>query len=176
MPLWEQVKGNLIEWYSIASDKTEELAKIGVRRYDKLGISRDIERQFAELGSFVYNAIDEGREDFATDATLLGIVERIKVLEYDLQQKETEIEDIRATSRQKSTSRTSDESPETTTAVVQTADEAVSSAPVEPSAGEETAEFTETNDDAEFGAENESKPGSDDQTTPFADDSRRPDE
>ncbi|MFH1843627.1 MAG: hypothetical protein ABIF77_10530 [bacterium] len=136
MPLWEQVKGNLIEWYGVASDKTEELAKIGVRRYDKLGISRDIERQFAELGSFVYTAINEGREDFANDATLLGIIERIKVLEYDLQQKEAEIENIRATSRQKSSSRTTDESADSAAVVVQTSGEEVPPAPVEPFAGE----------------------------------------
>lgn len=101
MPLWEQVKGNLVEWYNVASDKTEELAKIGVRRYDKFGISRDIERQFTELGSFVFEALSEGRAEFASDATLLAIVERIKVLQQDLQHKETEIEEIRAVHRQK---------------------------------------------------------------------------
>lgn len=101
MPLWEQVKGNLIEWYTIAADKTEELAKIGVRRYDKFGISRDIERQFTELGSLVFNAVREGREEFAGDATVLAIVERIKVLEDDLKHKEEEIEEIRTTHQQK---------------------------------------------------------------------------
>jgi hypothetical protein len=100
MPLWEQVKGNLMEWYSIAADKTEELAKIGVRRYDKFGISRDIERQFTELGSYVYNAVTGGREDFPVDATLSAIIERIRELEKDLQLKEAEIEEIRATYRQ----------------------------------------------------------------------------
>jgi len=95
MPLWEQVKSNLVEWYSVAADKTEELTKIGVRRYDKFGISRDIERQFTELGSFVYNAVSEQREDFLSDPTLEAIVERIKGLEGDLQTKEKEIEEIR---------------------------------------------------------------------------------
>jgi uncharacterized protein YydD (DUF2326 family) len=102
MPLWEQVKSNLVEWYSVAADKTEELAKIGVRRYDKFGISRDIERQFTELGSFVYNALNEQRRDFLADPTLLAIVERIKVLEQDLRAKENEIEDIKAAHQQRS--------------------------------------------------------------------------
>lgn len=101
MPLWDQVKTNLVEWYTVAADKTEELAKIGVRRYDKFGISRDVERQFTELGSFVYNALAEGRQDFLADPTLTAIVERIKGLERDLLQKEEEIEEIRRIHREK---------------------------------------------------------------------------
>ena len=101
MPLWDQVKSNLVEWYTVAAEKTEELAKIGVRRYDKFGISRDIERQFTELGSFVYNAIAGGGQDFLQDPTLLAIVERIKGLEEDLRKKEEEIEEIRRLHREK---------------------------------------------------------------------------
>ncbi len=101
MPLWEQVKSNLAEWYSVAADKTEELAKIGIRRYDKFGISRDIEHQFTELGSLVNNKVSEGREDFLSDPTLQAIIERIKSLEEDLRLKEAEIEEIRETHGQK---------------------------------------------------------------------------
>jgi hypothetical protein len=95
MPLWDQVKSNIVEWYESAADKTEELAKIGVRRYDKFGISRDIERQFTELGSLVYNGMREGRSDWAGDATVNAIVERIGRLEEELRRKEEEIESIR---------------------------------------------------------------------------------
>ncbi len=101
MPLWDQVKSNLVEWYTVAAEKTEELAKIGVRRYDKFGISRDIERQFTELGSFVYNAIAGGGQNFLQDPTLLAIVERIKGLEEDLHKKEEEIDEIRRLHREK---------------------------------------------------------------------------
>ncbi len=106
MPLWEQVKGNLVEWYTVAADKTEELAKIGVRRYDKFGISRDIERQFTELGSLVFNRINEGQQELAGDPALLAIVERIRSLEADLQVKEEEIEDIRQDHRQRAAAKT----------------------------------------------------------------------
>ena len=95
MSLWDEVKANMVEWYTVASDKTGELAKVGVRKYDKFGISRDIERQFSELGSFVYNALGDGREDFLQDPTLLAVVERVKVLEEELRRKEEEISDIR---------------------------------------------------------------------------------
>ncbi len=95
MPLWEKVKGNLIEWYGVAADKTEEMAKIGVRRYDRFGISRDIERQFTELGSLVYNGVSEGQEGILEQEALLTILSRIQELEVELQLKEEEIGKIR---------------------------------------------------------------------------------
>jgi hypothetical protein len=99
MPLLDKVKANLVEWYSMAADRTEEMAKIGLRRYDKFGISRDIERQFAELGNLVYTAHNEGRSDFTGDATFAAIMARIKELENELARKESEIESIRQEAR-----------------------------------------------------------------------------
>ena len=98
MPLWEKVKGNLIEWYGVAADKTEEMAKIGVRRYDRFGISRDIERQFTELGSLVYNGVSEGQQGILEQEPLLTILSRIQELELELQHKEEEIDKIRVDS------------------------------------------------------------------------------
>ncbi len=105
MPLWEQVKRNLVEWYTIAADKTEEVAKVGVRRYDRFGISRDIERQFAELGSLVYEALSAGRRDVLEDPALRAIVERVGRLERELAEKEREIDDIRREHRQRAATR-----------------------------------------------------------------------
>jgi hypothetical protein len=95
MSLWDDAKKNLVEWYTVAADKTSEIAKIQSRRYDKFGISRDIERQFSELGSLVYNALQEGRDDVLDDAEVAALVERIRGLEADLRRKEEEIERIR---------------------------------------------------------------------------------
>ena len=72
------------------------MARIGLKRYDIFGISRDIERQFSEIGSLVYSAVKEGRDDVLQDEALLTIIERVKVLESELAAKETEIDDIRA--------------------------------------------------------------------------------
>ena len=99
MPLWEKVKGNLMEWYGVAADKTEEMAKIGVRRYDRFGISRDIERQFTELGSLVYNGVSEGQQGILEQESLLTILSRIQELELELQHKEEEIDSIRSESQ-----------------------------------------------------------------------------
>ena len=95
MSLWDDAKKNLVKWYTVAADKSSEIAKIQSRRYDKFGISRDIERQFSELGSLVYNALQEGRDDVLADAEVSTLVERIQGLEADLRRKEEEIARIR---------------------------------------------------------------------------------
>ncbi len=96
MTLWEDVKRNIAAWYEAAADKTEELAKVGLRRYDIYGISRDIERQFSEIGSHVYNAVKEGRHDFTDDPVLASLVAKVDALEQELQEKQAEIERIKA--------------------------------------------------------------------------------
>ena len=137
MPLWDEVKANLVEWYTVASDKTGELAKVGVRKYDKFGISRDVERQFSELGSFVYNALDEGREDFLQDPTLLAIVERVKVLEEELRRKEEEISTIRSEYRDRAESKRTAARPDAGAGAQAGPDPAAPTAPDENSGGAE---------------------------------------
>lgn len=94
MSLFDDVKKNLMEWYTISSDKTAEVARITSRRYDKFGISRDIERQFGELGSLVFNGLKEERQDVLADPAVLALLERIKGLEDELRVKNEEIDDI----------------------------------------------------------------------------------
>ncbi len=95
MALMDQVKKHLREWYSLAADRTGEMAKISVRMYDKYGISREIERQLSELGSYVYHAQAEGRYDFGDDEAFRSSIERIGELEQALSDKVDEIEAIR---------------------------------------------------------------------------------
>lgn len=99
MSLWEQVRANMSDWYAVAADKTEEMARIGVRKYDKFTISRDIERAFTDLGSHVYASVREGRTDFAHDVAVHDAVERLRTLELQLEQKEREIAVIRGVAR-----------------------------------------------------------------------------
>ncbi|MCP4292870.1 MAG: hypothetical protein GY780_13680 [bacterium] len=95
MALWDEVKSNLVEWYTITSDKTTEAAKIGSRRWDKFGISRDIERQFSELGSLVYSGLKNDEENILNQEPLLELVTRIETLETELAAKSEEIENIK---------------------------------------------------------------------------------
>jgi hypothetical protein len=95
MSLFDDVKNNLVEWYTISSDKTAEMARVTSRRYDKFGISRDIERQFGELGSLVYNGLKEDREDILADPAVHALMQRIQGLEDELSAKNEEIEKIK---------------------------------------------------------------------------------
>ncbi|PID81661.1 hypothetical protein CSB20_01855 [bacterium DOLZORAL124_64_63] len=95
MALWDDVKKNLVEWYTVTSEKTSEAARIGTRRWDKFGISRDIERQFSELGNLVYSGLKEGREEILESAEFQQLVHRIENLEEELKHKDEEIERIR---------------------------------------------------------------------------------
>ncbi|MCK9995999.1 MAG: hypothetical protein KAH56_06945 [Candidatus Krumholzibacteria bacterium] len=94
MSLFDDVKKNLMEWYAVSSDKTTEVARITTRRYDKFGISRDIERQFSELGSLIYNGMKEERQDLLAFPAVHTLLERIKGLEDELRVKNEEIQDI----------------------------------------------------------------------------------
>ncbi len=95
MAMWEDVKRNLVEWYGLTTDKTVEVAKVTSRRYDKFGISRDIERQFSELGNLVYLGMKNGSEELLADPRVQALVERLDQLEQELQAKEEEITSIR---------------------------------------------------------------------------------
>ena len=94
MSLFDDVKKNLMEWYAVSSDKTTEVARITTRRYDKFGISRDIERQFSELGSLIYNGMKEERQDLLASPAVHALMERIKGLEDELRVKNEEINNI----------------------------------------------------------------------------------
>ena len=95
MSMWEDVKRNLMEWYAVTTDKTAEVAKVTSLRYDKFGISRDIERQFSELGNLVYTALKEDRMPDRDDPALAAIIERLDSLENELRAKEEEIAAVR---------------------------------------------------------------------------------
>jgi hypothetical protein len=105
MSIMDQVKQHLREWYSLAADRTGEMAKISVRMYDKYGISREIERQLSELGSYVYHAVESGQTDFAGDETFHAGIARIQELERDLREKVAEIDTIRRQRTQKGAER-----------------------------------------------------------------------
>jgi hypothetical protein len=95
LSIWDEAKKNLVDWYSVTADKTTELAKVTSRRYDKYGLSRDIERQFSELGSLVYNGLREGTEGILEAPEVEALMERIVALEKALRAKDEEIESIK---------------------------------------------------------------------------------
>jgi len=95
MSLFDDVKSNLVEWYTVTSEKTSEVARVSARRYDKFGISRDIERQFGELGSLIFNGLKEQRENILEDEAVKHLFDRISEMEEELKDKDSEIDDIK---------------------------------------------------------------------------------
>lgn len=95
MSLWNDVKKNLGDLYSVTSEKSTEIARITSRRYDKFGIRREIERQYGELGNFVYQGLKDGRDGLLEDPVAKELIGRIETLEAELLVKDEEIEEIR---------------------------------------------------------------------------------
>lgn len=100
--LWEQVKDNLVELYETAADKTDELAKVGARKIDKISINRHLEKAFTELGGIVYHMHTEQRlGEVGDDAEVRKLLSRLAELEKDLERKNSEIESIREEKRKR---------------------------------------------------------------------------
>ena len=95
--LWDKVKKNLREWYGTAYEKTDEIARIGKKKIEIMGINRAIEKKLSELGGRVYDLIAEQKESqgIGDDEKVKDLVENIKELEEQLKQKEKEIESIK---------------------------------------------------------------------------------
>ncbi len=102
--LWEKVKKNLVEWYDVAYEKTDELARVGKKKIEMAGINRTIERHLSELGGRVYELIEAQQQQtgIAQDEKVMDLIEEIKRLEEQLHQKEEEIERIREEKKDKS--------------------------------------------------------------------------
>ena len=95
--LWDRVKKNLVEWYGAAYDKTDELARIGRKKVEIMGVNRAIEKHMLELGGRVYDIVGGGdtSSPVAGDARVGELISEIKDLEHQLEVKEREIEEIK---------------------------------------------------------------------------------
>jgi len=136
MTLWEEVKTNLLDLYNVTSDKTVEVARVSSRKYEKFGISRDVERQFSELGNLVFSSIQDGHGDeIKDDEKVIALVERIAALELELKAKDEEISNIRKEAhrpRQKAEEAGSDEDPTSETEDFSETDDAVETIITDP--------------------------------------------
>ena len=93
----KKVKQSLYEFVSAAAEKTDELAKVGVRKLDIVSLKRNISREMAALGGRVYHLIKEERKTgIQADETVRSLIGKIETLEAVLRDKEKEIAEIRA--------------------------------------------------------------------------------
>jgi gas vesicle protein len=99
--LWDKVKKNLVDWYGTAYEKTDELARVGKKKIEITGVNRAIERNLSELGGRIYDLIvEQGKSGvIAKDTKVAELIEEVKKLDAELEEKEAEIEAIRAEKR-----------------------------------------------------------------------------
>ena len=109
--LWDDIAKTLREGVDTVVEKTEELTKIGKIKIDVLNIKRNVQKNFAELGGRVYHLIiKEKNTSISADKEASEIIECIKILEKELDDKKSELEKVKSkqsrNSKSKSTTKT----------------------------------------------------------------------
>lgn len=105
----DRLKKQIQEIYSVASEKTEEYARIGKKRLDILSLSRDVAREKRALGDRVYDlSRREKSAPVLEDVTVRAILGRIESLEAEMKSREEEISRIRDEARNARTERRSE--------------------------------------------------------------------
>ncbi len=101
--LWDDIAKTIREGVGTVVEKTEELTKIGKIKIDILNIKRNVQKNFSELGGRVYHLIiKEKKTAISADKEATEIIECIKILEKELDDKKSELEKVK--SKQSSTS------------------------------------------------------------------------
>ncbi len=116
--LWDDIAKTIREGVDTVVEKTGELTKIGKIRIDILNIKRNIDKNFSELGGRVYQLITEEKEtEISTDKEAREVIECIKILEKELDDKKSELAKVKSkkSSTSESKSATKTEAKKTTT-------------------------------------------------------------
>ena len=101
--LWDDIAKTIREGVDTVVEKTGVLSKIGKIKIDILNIKRNIEKNFSELGGRVYQLITKEKEtEISTDKEAREVIECIKILEKELDDKKSEL--ARVKSKKSSTS------------------------------------------------------------------------
>ena len=94
--LWEDIRDGIRDGIELVVDKTEEYSKIGKIKVDVIGLKRNIEKKFSELGGVSYEILKESsRKSVGADEKAKELVEELKELEKSLDEKKNEIVAIR---------------------------------------------------------------------------------
>ncbi len=109
--LWDDIAKTIREGVGTVVEKTEELTKIGKIKIDILNIKRNVQKNFSELGGRVYHLIiKEKKTAISADKEATEIIECIKILEKELDDKKSELEKVKSkqkrNSKSKSTTKT----------------------------------------------------------------------
>ena len=116
--LWDDIAKTIREGVDTVVEKTEKLTKIGKIKIDILNIKRNIDKNFSELGGRVYHLIAEEKEaTISKDKEAGEVIECIKILEKELDDKKSELAKVKSkkSSTSESKSATKTEAQKTTT-------------------------------------------------------------
>ena len=94
--LLDDIAKTIREGVDTVVEKTEELTKIGKIKVDIINTKRQIEKNFAELGGKVYHMIvEEKKGQIAGNKEVKEIVEKVKALEGQLEEKNAELQQVK---------------------------------------------------------------------------------
>lgn len=96
MSLLDSLKKGFLDGLHSATDKTTELTKIGRIKIDMLGLKKEIEEKFVELGGRVYhNAAEKNETCVDKDIHIGQLILQIKELEKELSAYKDELRRIK---------------------------------------------------------------------------------
>jgi hypothetical protein len=99
--LLDDIRDGIREGIEYVADKTDEYTKIGKLKVEVLGIKRNIEKQFIELGGRTFELLSgRSKKQVAEDDEVNNLVKELKELEKKLDEKKKQIEKIKAEKEQ----------------------------------------------------------------------------
>ncbi len=107
--LFEDIKNGIRDGIELVVDKTEEYTKIGKLKVDILGIKRNIEKLFSELGGQTYELLSKNDKAVVSgDEEVKKLVEELKIQEEKLDAKKNEIKKVKEQKEQERRDRDED--------------------------------------------------------------------
>jgi phenylalanyl-tRNA synthetase alpha subunit len=96
MSFWDDLVNMFKKGVSTVAKKTDEYTKIGKIKVDIIGIKRDIDKKFNELGGKTFQLIaEQGDTKIASNEEAKTIIESIRDLNEKLDQKKQELAMVR---------------------------------------------------------------------------------
>jgi len=89
---WDDVRGNLVDWYTLAAERTGDWARLGVHQVDRYGIQRRRERLLQELGALAHRLLTSpDPADLEQSPEVREILARLEALDTELADKDDQI-------------------------------------------------------------------------------------
>ncbi len=96
MSFWDDLANLFKKGISTVAKKTDEYTKIGKIKVDIIGIKRDIDKKFNELGGKTYHLIVEEKDTkIAANEEVRAIIDTIKDFNQKLEEKKEELNRVR---------------------------------------------------------------------------------